>query len=95
MAVALGRGGISVAERRLNLARPFKAGDQQNTIFVASATVEISIVADATRSKPLTVPALKRRAKLTPTLRVEKRAMSGSRNTEPEVDRRPQPAIST
>jgi hypothetical protein len=62
-----------VAERRLSLAQPLKAGitDPQK-LFVASATVETSIVADATQIQTnSSIPALRGRAKVMPTLRVE------------------------
>jgi hypothetical protein len=55
-----------VAERRLNLARPFKAGIAKNPIHVASATIEsrFSAVAGATNALCAgMIPALKGRAK--------------------------------
>jgi hypothetical protein len=61
-----------VAERRLNLAQPPKAGITHHPqLFVASATVECSIVADATQiQKHFFDPGLGR-AEFMPTLRVE------------------------
>src|SRR5258705_8461646 len=64
-----------VAERRLSLAQPLKAGITHNQqLFVASAMVECSIVADATQiQKHSSIPALRGRTKVMPTLRVEHR----------------------
>ena len=64
---------IYVAERRLNLAQPFKAGirHKPTTISSRQRRLKHSIVADATKCKKcLSIPALKRRTKLMPTLRV-------------------------
>ena len=64
---------VFVAERRLSLAQPLKAGiTYRPQLFVASATVDCSIVADATQiQKTFSIPALGGRAKFMPTLRVE------------------------
>jgi hypothetical protein len=58
----------------MNLARRFKAGSAHSFDLVASATVDNrAFQASLTRREPLPIlyPALKRRAKFTPTLRVE------------------------
>jgi hypothetical protein len=58
----------------MNLARRFNAGTAQPSALVASATADktrISGVASATRTTTQRFPALKRRAKFIPPLRVE------------------------
>jgi len=62
-----------VAERRLNLARPLKAGIQINKIF-SSRQRRLNIQSSLTRRnprEPSSIPALRGRAKFMPTLRVE------------------------
>jgi hypothetical protein len=64
----------------MNLARPFKAGNKHsNFSVVASATVESKAHSSLTRRGlgVHLIPALKRRAKLIPTLRVENLAGCG------------------
>jgi hypothetical protein len=55
------------------LARPFKAGKNQQSVLVAQRRLKLELDATSLRDENLNdrIPALKRRAKFRPTLRAE------------------------